>query len=430
MQSLLFLRIATLCFGVAIPSLLFADPPSVDDDRLRPEPLAEDILQRNPGLTALDAAVREATARQEGAGRLDDPELAWDTAPGLYTGDAGRAHNIRFSQRIPWPGTLERRYRQSGYRADERRHRLDAARLDIRALALTAWAEWAFVHEALAVTTEHQQTLADLREVVEARYAAGTALQQDVLRVEQENSRVEHERVRYQRQKRAVQARINALLDRGGDAPLPPPSDMPALSPPPLAPESPASVIRQHPVLEQFTARISRAETGVELARLQGMPSLQMRTGYNSLWQMPEQRWTVGITLSVPLDRHRQRAREDEAEARRIRNRMEFDEARRQLEQDLVATRAAVEEGWHVIRLYEDRLLPLARDTFSAARTDYRSGREGFLNVMEAERERLRAEIQLVRAKADYLGHLAVLDRLASADPTTGSTATGGENNE
>lgn len=429
MNSLLYVVAASLLMvtGPSAPARASTD---AAQGALQADELVTQVLEQNRGLAALEAAVREAAARQSRTGVLDDPELSWDTAPRTYGSRIDQGQNIRVSQRIPWPGTLGQQQVRAGHERMARHHQLEAARLEVEALTRTVWAEWFFVYRALEINEENLAVLGDLRSTVETRYAAGDARQQDVLRVEQERSRLEHQRIRYQRQQRSLRAQINALLHRPARAQLPPPALDPVVAPLPALPGSLDDVLQPHPELERLRSRVAAQEAGVELARLDAWPDLTVRAGYNSLWRDPDLRWTVGVNLTIPLDQRKRRAAVDEAEAGRIRSRMQLDEQRIQLQEQVVSAHAAAEESLHLIDLYRDRLLPLARETLNASMADFRSGSGAFLNVIDAEQERLRAELELLRARADYLRHLAELGQHTGGSLPAGNTTTGGSADE
>ena len=63
---------------------------------------------------------------------------------------------------------------------------VDVRRLQLELLAKLAYAEWYFVDRALEIHRSTYELLEELRSVAEVRYAAGRALQQDVLQAEVE----------------------------------------------------------------------------------------------------------------------------------------------------------------------------------------------------------------------------------------------------
>src|SRR5690606_18656588 len=112
---------------------------------------------------------------------------------------------------------------------------------------------------------------------------------------------------------------------------------------------------------------------------------------------------------------HKRSAALDAARANLRQARWRLTDQEAQLLSELEASRAAVEETEAVIKLYLRRLAPLAQDNLDAARADYRAGAGPFINVIDAERQQLRTEEGLARARADYLRQLAELERWIGA---------------
>lgn len=430
MNSLLYAVAASFLVTTGISMPAVADQSTTETGALHADELVAQVLEQNRGLAALEAAVREAAARQSRTGVLSDPELTWDTAPRAYPSRIDRGQYIRVHQRIPWPGKLGRQQAQADHDRMARIHRLEAARLEVETLTRTAWAEWFFVYQALEINEENLAVLEDLRATVETRYTAGDARQQDVLRVEQERSRLEYQRIDHQRHQRSIRAQINALLNRTAQTKLPPPVREVPLEPLPALSGPLDELLRMHPELERLRSRMAAQDTAVELARLDSWPDLTVGTGYNSLRPDADLRWTVGISFNIPLDQRKRRAAVDEAEAGRIRSRMQLDEEQARLQEKVVSAYAAAEASLETITLYRNRLLPLARETLNASLADYRSGSGAFLNVIDAEQERLRAEMGLLRARADHLRHLAELEQYTGGGPKTGNIPVGGTSNE
>lgn len=395
----------------AAPPADDADP-FADSRQLTPAGLVEAVLARNPGIKALEAAAQAAEFRIAPAGALDDPSLSYSTAPETAGGPRGLQQRFEFSQPLPWPGKLTLREKAARQRAAAASEDIDELRLRVAAAAKSLSAEWAYVHRALAINTEHQALLQELRRVAEAHYAAGRAGQQDALQAEVARARLAAEAITLERRRREVQARINALLNRPAQGHVPPPVDLPEPRPvPPLA-SLQQSAAHEHPGLARVRARIAEAQAQKDLAEKDFYPDFRVMAGYNDLWDNPDKRWTVGVGINLPFDYGNKRSGTlDAARAELLRRRWQLTDREAQLLGELDTARAAVEETDALIEVYRNRLLPLARDNLAAARADYRAGGGSFLNIIDAEREQLRTEDGLARARADYLRRLAELER-------------------
>lgn len=386
------------------------------NQQLTPTGLVVAVLARNPGVKALEAAAQAAEFRIAPAGALDDPSLSYSTAPETAGGPRGLQQQFQFNQPLPWPGKLALREEAARQRAAAASEDIDELRLRVAAAAKSLSAEWAYVHRALAINTEHQALLQELRRVAEARYAAGRAGQQDALQAEVARARLAAEAITLERRRREVQARINALLSRPAQGHVPPPADLPEPRPvPPLA-SLQQSAAHEHPGLARVRARIAEAQAQKDLAEKDFYPDFRVMAGYNSLWGDPDQRWIVGVGINLPLDYGNKRsATRDAARAELMHRRWQLTDREAQLLGELETARAGVEETASVVGIYRTRLLPLSEDNLAAARADYRAGAGSFLNVIDAEREQLRTEDGLARARADYLRRLAELERWLGA---------------
>jgi outer membrane protein TolC len=374
------------------------------DERLTIEGLVGAVLEQNPRLRAAQAAAEAAAYRIDPAGSLDDPMLSYVAAP------RASDQNFEFSQQLPWPGTLSAREAAAAGEAAAARWSVDSDRLMLAAAAKSAYAEWYFVARALDIHHAVQDLVDELIATAEARYAAGRASRQDVLQAEVERADLKNHRLQLTRQQTAVLARINALLNRAPDAPLPSAAPI-RIQPPPLETEALERLsVDRHPELRRLDAQIETAGSRVTLARKAFYPDFQLRAGYNTLRDESDKRPTVGVSINVPLDRGKRQAELDRTRAEMRRTEWTLTERRAQLRADLARSRAEVVESISSVELYEREFMPLAAEYLDAALADYRSGAGAFLNVVTAERRRLTTELALERARADYLRRLAELE--------------------
>jgi outer membrane protein TolC len=161
-------------------------------------------------------------------------------------------------------------------------------------------------------------------------------------------------------------------------------------------------------------------------AERQYYPDLTLMGTYNSLWEAPERRFTLGAAVNLPVQRARRQAAVAEAQARQAR--ME------QVYSRLVDTvRVEVEQVYHRLleahqaaRLYQDRLLPAARDRIAAAQAGFEAGRTLFLTLIEAEKYQRLVTLQYHEILAALYRRQAQLDRAVGRMPglaTLGETS-------
>ena len=425
------LRCAGFCAAlvVAMGPVWSAPPPQEHmgpEQPLTAESLAAWVLEANSGLAAMEAMAEAASYGIEPAGSLDDPMLSYGVAPLTAGADRSLNQSVDVSQKIPWPGTLAARESAARFEAVAAGRNVDSLRLELIARAKSAYAEWRFIDVALDIHHETRALLDELLATAQTRYAAGRALQQDVLQAEVERADLNNHLLRLLRQQTTIQARINALLNRAPDAPLPAAAPISVEAAPPALEALQSSALARHPELLRLNAEIAASENRVTLAKKAFYPSFQVGVGYSSLWDETDKRPVFGVSINVPFDRGKRRSELDQARAEMRRTQLSLSQRRAELLAALATARAEVIEAQSSVALYEDKLFPLATEYLQAAIADYQSGTGGFLNVITAEQRKLETDLELARARADYVRRLAELELWAGGSLDASSpTVTG-----
>lgn len=409
-------------------------PPGSGESELGPvldrSTLLAAVLERNPGILAAQHAWRAALERIPQARSLEDPIASAGIAPrSLAESDVRTGFQARIGQRFPFPGTLRLRGVIAEAEAAAADVRIDQVRLHLATMGSLLFDRYYLVARELEINAEHRQLLEDFQRVAVSRYGAGLAPQQAPILAEVEAAHLMHRELVLGTRRKTLVAQINALLHRRPRAPLPPP---PADLEPPVSAETSDRELAElaldrRPELRAQRAEVEARRAAVSLERLDFYPGFEVSTSYNSMWRTPEHRWTIGFGVSVPLRRQRIRAGVAEAEARLEAEKGELarmeDEARAATE----IAMAKLEEARHVIRLYESRVLPAARDQIAAARAGFETGANTMLALIEAERSLRTAQLSYFEAVADAYSRRAELDRALGrlpfledgADPTT-----------
>lgn len=264
---------------------------------LWPGLLVRSVWQRNSAIDAVRAAAAGAQAKIQSAGALDDPTVSFAIAPETAGSYSVPNQNLQVSQAFPWPGTLHLRAATA--------QSADAQVADLRArLAARAradYAQWYYVHRALAINASNQILVTRLRKVAGAAYASGASPQQDVLQAELELTRLSNQALELGRLQRTVQARINTLQNLPPETAVPAPADLPAERPLPTETALQKTALAHHPRLASLDARVSASRNGVELAHKGYYPKLKLTAGYNSLWPAQSKRLTMGVAISIPF---------------------------------------------------------------------------------------------------------------------------------
>lgn len=373
--------------------------------------LIELVVDRNPSLRAAYRAWEAARAEIPIASSLDDPQVSLSVAPRSLPASSPRSGEIlRVSQRLPYPGTLRRRAAVAEATASAVRQHLEATRLRLATESSRLYDHLWRIARVRTISQEHLALLETLKRVATGRYAAGEATQQAPLQAEVEEAGLRHRLLQLEREERSVRARLNALLHRPASAPLPPVRPVPDALEVTGEPLAPQRAVGSRPEIVARREQLEALRGQVELAELRLRPDLEVTTAYNSMWSNSEHRWTVGVGVRLPLRRDRLHAAVAAAEARLDAARHRLDALLDRTTAEVEIARAALEASRRTVRLYRAQVLPAARDQLAAARSGFETGTTSMMELIDAARSLLRAEIAQARALAELATARAELD--------------------
>lgn len=383
------------------------------------EELIAAVLARNPGVEAARQAWRAAREQLPQARSLDDPMAGYSLAPlSIGSNDVDFGHELRLSQRLPYPGTLRLRGDVVTAEAAAAEQRIEVVRQQLAELASGLFDRYWLTARSLEITAVHRRLLEDFQRVATSRYATGLAPQQAPIQAEVEAAHLLHREVVLRSEQRTVAARINALLRRDPGAPLPPPPAELGRPAPPEPPEARAAAAAGRPEVRAQRAEIEARRAGVDLEKLGFYPGFEVMTSYSSMWNMTEHRWMVGVGVNLPVRRQRIRAAVAEAEARLAADESELARLEDEVREAVEVAALALDEALHVVHLYENRVLPAARDQVAAARAGFETGANTMLALIDAERSLRTAELDVHQAVAEAFSRRAELDRALGRTPS------------
>jgi outer membrane protein, heavy metal efflux system len=378
------------------------------------------VLERNPGVEAARFSWRAALARVHQAGTLEDPMLDLSVAP-LSVGSALTPFGFEasLSQRLPWFGKRALETAASAAEAEASASDYQAVKRELALSAVMLYQQYFIATRSLEINAAHVELMRAMSDAATAQLASGRASAQDALQAEAELAHMEHDGVVLAAQRDVTVARMNELLHRAPELPLPPP---PRELPPPPEPDATPGSLQQLATgrLPEILASEQRAraqQTRAERAELEWYPDLTLSTSYSSMWDLPAQRWMVGLGLHLPIQTGARAGAAEEARALRAQYEQEAARLRASARTRVFVALEQLAESKHVLGLFETRLLPIAQRRIEAARAGFSAAQTPFLAVIDAERSLRGLELEYQKARAEQLWRRAELDRAVGRIP-------------
>jgi outer membrane protein TolC len=404
-----------------VAAVIEAAPCPVVDDPFAPYTelplpvLIDNVLARNRSLAAMLAAWQAAAQRYPQVVSLEDPMFSGSIGPeSLGSRQVEPGYMLEVGQKIPWPGKQAARGRVAGAEANAAWHESLDTRLQIVQAAQTAFYDYYLVARLMELNSRNLQLVTGFRDTAQARYVSNLVPQQDVLSAELELLDLQRRSLELRRMQWIAIARINTLLHRPPDFPLPPPPaalrDEGDLPPPELLRQT---AIERRPDLAMLAARIRAEQANLALAYKEYFPDAEFWYRYDGYWQPDESdlRSQVGMNVNVPVYQHRRHAAVREAMFRIGQRRAELEQRVDDVMNDVQAAAARVGESQRTIALYREHSLPVAEQAIESARAAYITGGIDFLRLLEAQRRRVVLQEQHAEAVADYFRRLSELER-------------------
>jgi outer membrane protein TolC len=383
--------------------------------------LIGEALRRNPGLAAARSAWRAALARHPQEIAFDDPMVEAMVGPDSFGSDeVDTGYRVELAQPLPFWGKRGMRGAMALAEAEAAAQEFEQERLRLAAAASLLFDAYYLAARGHELNARHLELVGELAEVALARYESGSASQQDALLAESEQNDLLHREVLLATARRRAAERINALLHRRPEQPLPPPPaalDVPA----PLALDAAAlteQALAHSPMLRAARARVEGREQAVALARREYFPDFTVSGAYDRFWQEEPLQPAIGLALNVPLQLGRRAGALEQARAELEGARSDALRAEDEVRLAVANGVDRLREAHHLADLARDRMLPVARDRLAASRAAFESGQGSFLELIDAERALRSAELGYEEAVVGLWRRHAELGR-ATADLST-----------
>ena len=381
--------------------------------------LVAESLSRNPDVQAAEQRWHVYEHKIAQAASLDDPRLSlalnnypldslrWDQTP--MTGEV-----VRLSQNLPFPGKLAAKREVAAQQAAWYREAYSESRLQLVRQVKEAWFGLYLQERTLERIDANLKLLEDLIALTVNRYETGKGLQQDVLKAQVERSILQEKRLQVAQMRDSAIAALNTLRNRPAFTPVAIAADLPVPAHEQTIEPLLASFEDKRPQARAYRALIEQYEAQQEQARLNYYPDFSIGAAYTFRQPTGADPGTdfgsIEFSINLPILNGKRQAAEAEAAAARTM-------ARNQYEEFLLKTRYAIfdihgqmTKNLQLISLYDQGILPQARQSLEAAVNAYQVGRISFLALLDTMLTLNRYEVEYFRTVADHGRSMARLE--------------------
>jgi len=406
----------------AVKAEMAAQQPAIEE-HLRVEDAVRFALEHNPSVKSAAYVVDAQRHKVPQAKSLPDPTVSvgWmgNSRPfSVMEGDPSSYRSVSAMQMLPFPGKLRLKGEMASKEVEVAQADYEGVRRRIASEVKAAYYEYFYFDKALETTRRNKDLLVKLSKISEARYRVGKAMQPDVLKSQTEISMLLQRLTMLEQQRETAQARLNMLMGREPESPLPPAADVAPLEVALDLEQLYQLAQRTDPMLARETRMLERNQIAVAMAKKEYRPDLSIGYMYQQRPMMMDMKGFT-FTVNVPIfykskQREAVRQAQQEVMAAQQSRDSRINELRFEVKQQYLAAKAAKS----LLDLYSKAVVPQSSLALESSMSAYQVGSSDFLTMLSNFSTLLNYETEYYRQVADYQIALANIETLIGVDLT------------
>lgn len=391
---------------------------------LQLDELIAEALENNPEIKAARNLWQASASRPAQVSALPDPMLSYSRfIESVETRVGPQEQVLTLSQRVPFPGKLSLEGKMATEEASAQRYNFEATRRDIVFKVKSAYYDLYWIDRSRDVLEEYDALLQDFTQVAETRYATGEGIQASVLKSHVEVSSIREKQLNFDKMRKSVAARINALLGRRQGDPVAGAATLDSVTTLPDQASLIERALSQRQELLAAKARLSQSQYRKSLAGKSYLPDFNLQANYIDVSEgvstapdAGKNAWSVMVGVNVPIWFGKNKAAVQEAEATISARRQSLENLENHVRAEIQDLYGRLTLTRETLNLYEQTLLPQAESSLQSVLASYRTGTLEFLDLLDAERMLLNLQLTHLKEQANYRRLLAELERVVAGD--------------
>ena len=414
-------RVIMIPFVISVTLMVLAFPVSfslADSESLNVDRLIEEAIHSNPEILAAKAKWEVYKEKVPQAAALEDPMFGFGII-NLPTNFSFKDEDMTMkefsvSQKLPFPGKRPLMKEMAEKEAEAVSTEIQGKIHQIIKEIKTAYYELSHVHRATEVIQRNKKILETFAKIAETRYAVGEGIQQDVIKAHVEVSKMIDDLIMLEQRKKALEAKLNALLNRSQDH-MGKPEEVIFNKFPYSIEELQKMALEMNPTLKGMKKMVEAKEKAYALAKREYYPDFNLKFAYGQRDSTPNgisrmNMLTGMVEVNIPIfykskqDRKVAEVKAEiqvaEAQYRAMKNEILF------MITDMVSMVQRVERQ---IDLYKTGIIPQASLQVNSAMSAYRVNKADFMTLLDSQMTLYKYELEYHQALTEYEKNVASL---------------------
>ena len=316
---------------------------------------------------------------------------------------------LGISQVLPFPGKLALYEQIAVTEAEASQAKLNLTKLQLVKTVSQLWWQLFYLDKSIQTHQNNINLLEKFIDVVETKYTVGQGLQQDILLANVELAKIEDNKLLTESQRNQAAATFNYLLGRAIDQQVAIPLDVSTNLPAQL---DVAMLVEQamnnRAELHQSRLKISAAESRVNLADKAYYPDFKIAAIYG--WRQDETALaSFKLSMNLPFNTEkRQDNNRDQRKHEWLASKFQLLDLENAVKEEIHRALSEYSRARKQKTIYEDRIIPQARQVVDAMLAGYQVNKVDFLRL-------LRSQINLFDLETQYWQSITVANQALAA---------------
>ncbi|MDW3212155.1 MAG: TolC family protein [Reichenbachiella sp.] len=377
--------------------------------------------ENNPELKAVFNQYLATLERMPQARALPDPTVMFNifTSP-VETRVGAQNAGISLSQAFPWFGQLKSQERAVAQLAKARFEAFEETKNRLFFDVRSEYFDLYVLEAAIDIVEENIVLLESFRELASVRLESATGSAVDLLRVEMDLEELNNQLLYLQDTRSPIQAKFNELLNTENPLDIAIPDSLATIAFSEGKNILLDSIVAQNPLLRGLDFELQALDAEIDVAQKMGLPSFNLGVSYTNISprsgvDIPDNGKDAlifpQVGVRIPLYRKKYQSMVKEKELLRTSVTYKKEDKTNELETSL-------EKGWRDysdavrrVGLYQ-RLMRYANQSLDILIAQYTTAGSDFEEVLRMERQLLRYELELEKARADQNTFVAYINYL------------------
>jgi cobalt-zinc-cadmium efflux system outer membrane protein len=386
--------------------------------RLNVDQMVEEALKNNPEISAAKIKWEVFKERIPQASALEDPMFGFGIVS-LPTNFSFRDEDMTMkefsiSQKFPFPGKRPLMKEMASKEAEVVSAEIQGKIHQIMKDVKTAYYDLSHNYRTTEVTQRNKRILEDFAKIAETRYAVGEGIQQDVFKAHVEVSKMVDDLIMLGQRKKALEAKLNALLNRPPETPVGEPEEVVFGTFPFTTEELQKMALEMNPTLKGMKKMIETKEKAYALAKREYYPDFNFKFAYGQRENGPEMKrrdmLTGMVEMNIPIFyKSKQDRKVAETKAEILATEAQYRAMKNEVLFMITDMASMIQRGERQIELYKTGILPQTSLQINSAMSSYRVNKADFMTLLDSQMTLYKYELEYHQALTEYEKNVANL---------------------